>query len=157
MIISQIVVDRLDLREYFKYPERQKSSKKDFWTQISLLQGFSISTYTDQNGLKIDETWLKSNFVSLFMVICDSEIFLSRSKKNQFLVFFCQYFVDSRHLWAYPIWSNMPLKATNDGFWTPRTFHNTCMYILRHLESFSQNQNSNIFYPQMACTILVMF
>ena len=62
--------------------------KTDFWTQIPLLQGFSISTYTDQNGLKIDETWLKSNFVSLFMVICDSEIFLSRSKKNQFLVFF---------------------------------------------------------------------
>ena len=56
--------------------------KTDFWTQISLLQGFSISSYTYQNGLKIDETRLKSSFVSLFMVICDSETFLSKSKKK---------------------------------------------------------------------------
>ena len=82
-----------------------------------------------------------------FKMIFDD--FIKKMKFCFFLVNFLYYLVGSSHLWYYPIRSNLTFKVINGGFWTPKTLYNTSMYVARHLESFSQNQNFNIFYPQI--------
>ena len=70
-----------------------------------------------------------------------------------FLVNFLCYVVGLSHLWYYPRRSIFTFKVTNDGFWAPKTHYHVSMYVSWHFESFSQNQNFNIFYPQISTKI----
>ena len=80
----QIEISRLNPQiRYF----HENVKKSDFWTQISFLQGFSISIYMGQNGLKTDQTWPKPHFVSFFTLICKLEKIFSKPKKCYFFIF----------------------------------------------------------------------